>query len=86
VIVETGILHRAIAVQDRIRTEVDVRREELLDKGAERVRLREPRNLVSELELLEDVLDVRREPVEIGFEIGLQLLLADPGFQPTFSF
>lgn len=45
--------------QDLVRAEVDGRVEELLDQGAEHVRLRQPRDLVAELELLQDVLDVR---------------------------
>jgi hypothetical protein len=32
--------------------------------------------LVTEFEVLEDVLDVRREAVEVRLEIGLELLLA----------
>jgi hypothetical protein len=75
-VVEAGVLHRPVRVQHGLGAQVDVRREELLDERAEGVGLREPRNLVAELELLEDVLYVRREPVEIGLEIGLELLLA----------
>jgi hypothetical protein len=32
--------------------------------------------LIAELELVENVLDVRREAVEVGLEIGLERLLA----------
>ena len=35
----------------------------------------EPGNLVSELELLQDVLDVGREPVQVGVEVVSELLL-----------
>ena len=80
-VVEARQLHRAVAVQDRVRAEVDRRVEELLDQRAERVGLREPRDLVAELEVLEDVLHVRREAVEVGLEVGLELLLACPGSQ-----
>ena len=79
VVVEAGVLDRAVAVQHRLRAQVDVRREELLDQRAERVGLREARDLVAELEVLEDVLDVRREAVEVGLEVGLELLLAGAG-------
>ena len=79
VVVEAGMLHRAVAVQHRVRAEVDRRVEELLDQRAERVGLREPRDLVAELEVVEDVLDVRREAVEVGLEVGLELLLAGAG-------
>ena len=61
--------------------QIDVRGSELLDQRAERVRLREPRNLVSELEVVEDVLYVWREPVQIGLEICLELLLARAGLE-----
>ena len=50
--------------------------EELLDQRAERIGLRQPRDLIAELEVVEDVLDVRREAVEVGLEVGLELLLA----------
>jgi hypothetical protein len=79
VVVEAGVLDRAVAVQDRVGAQVDVGREELLDQRAERVGLREPRDLVAELEVLEDVLDVGREAVEVGLEVGLELLLAGAG-------
>ena len=81
VVVEAGMLDRAVAVQDRVRAEVDRRVEELLDQRAERVGLGEARDLVAELEVLEDVLDVRREAVEVGLEVGLELLLAGAGTQ-----
>ena len=75
------MLHRAVAVQHRLGAEVDRRVEELLDQRAERVRLREPRDLVAELEVVEDLLHVRREAVEVGLEVGLELLLAGAGAQ-----
>jgi hypothetical protein len=65
----------------RVGAEVDVRRKQLLDQCAERVGLGEPRNLVSEFEVLEDVLHVRREAVEVGLEVGLELLLAGAGLE-----
>jgi len=45
------------------RREVDVRVEELVDQGAERVGFRERGELVPKLEVVDDVLDVRREAV-----------------------
>jgi hypothetical protein len=63
------MLHRAIGVEHRIRTQIDGRIEEFDNQSAERIRLGEARNLVSEFEVFEDFLDVRREAVEIGFEI-----------------
>ena len=74
VVVEAGVLDGAVGVTHRGRTQVDVRRGELLDQGAQGVRLGEPGDLVAKLEVVEDVLHVRREPVQPGPEVGLQLL------------
>jgi hypothetical protein len=65
------MLGRTVGVLDGTRAEIDVRREELLNEGAECVRLRETRDLVPEFEFLEDVLDVQREAIEVGFKVGL---------------
>ncbi len=81
VVVEAGVLHRAVAVQHGVGAQVDVRREELLDERAERVGFGEPRDLVAELEVVQDVLDVGREAVEVGLEVGLELLLAGAGLE-----
>ena len=75
------MFHRAVAVRDGVGAEVDVRREELLDERAEGVGLGEARDLVAELEALQDVLDVGREAVEVGFEVGSELLLAGAGLE-----
>jgi hypothetical protein len=45
------------------------------------VGLREARDLVAELEVLQDVLDVGREAVEVRLEVGLELLLASTGLE-----
>ena len=55
--------------------------EELLDQRAEGVGLRQARDLVAELEVVEDLLHVGREAVEVGLEVGPQLLLAGAGAQ-----
>jgi len=81
VVVEAGQLDRAVTVEDGLRAEVDVRREELLDQRAEGVGLREAGDLVAELKAVEDVLDVRREPVEVVLEVALELLLGGPRLQ-----
>ena len=54
---------------------------ELLDQRAEGVGPGQAGDLVAELEVVEDVLDVGRETVEIGFEVGRQLLTAGAGAQ-----
>jgi len=76
VVVEARLFHRAVAVDDWVRAEVDVGRQELLDERAEGIRLRELRELIPELELLQDVLHVRGEAVQIRLEVGFKLLLA----------
>ena len=85
VIVEAGMLDRSVPVLDRIRTQIDVRRKKLLDQGADRVGFGEAWDLVAELEILEDVLDVGREAIKIGFEVGLELFLAGAGSEVAKS-
>ncbi|KAF0137542.1 MAG: hypothetical protein FD152_400 [Xanthobacteraceae bacterium] len=67
------MLHRAVAVQHRLRAEIDRAIEELLDQRPEYVGLGQLRKLIAELEVVEDLLHVRREPIEEGLEISLQL-------------
>jgi hypothetical protein len=79
VVVHPRVLHRAVAVEHGVRAQVDVGVEELLDEGAERVGLGEcGRCDVPELEVLEDVLDVLREPVEVVLEVGLEAAAGCP--------
>ena len=54
---------------------------QLLDQRAEGVGSGQARDLVAELEVVEDVLDVGREAVEISFEVGGELLAAGAGFE-----
>ena len=81
VIVEAGMTHAAVGVLHRVGAQVDVGRGELLDQRAERIGLGEARDLVAELEAVEDVLHIGREAVEPGAEIGLELLSAGAGAQ-----
>ena len=69
VIVQTGQLTHGV------RAEVDVLAEEFLDELAEAVGLHQLADLVPKLEVLDDVLHVRREAVEVGDEVVLQRLL-----------
>jgi hypothetical protein len=71
--------HRVVV--DAGRRQVDLGIEELVDQRAERVGARERRQLVAELEVLEDVLDVGREAVEVVLEVGQELLLAAAGLE-----
>ena len=68
------MLDRAVGVAHRCGAQIDVGRGELLDQGAQRVGAGQSRNLVAELEVVEDVLHVGREPVEVGREVGGELL------------
>ena len=81
VVIQAGLFDRPVAMEDRTGTQVHVRREELLDQRAEGVGLGQAGDLVPELELLQNVLDVRREAVEIRLEVGLELLLTGAGLQ-----
>ena len=58
-VVEARMLLRTIDIQHRYRTEIDGRIKELLDQRAERVGFRQSWDLISEFEVLKDVLDVR---------------------------
>ena len=70
VVIQAGVLDRPLAMQNRVGTQVHVRREEHLDQRAQGIGLRQARDLVPKLELLQDVLDVRREAVEVRLEVG----------------
>ena len=80
-VVEAGMLNRAVAVMHRSEPQVDVRRGELLDQGAQDVGAGQARDLVAELEVVEYVLHVRREPVEVRREVGGELLAVGTGAQ-----
>ena len=79
VVVEARIPDRAVSVLYRGWAEVDVQRGDLLDERTQGVGLREPRDLVAELEVLENVLYVGREAVKVGLEVGPELLPARAG-------
>ena len=80
VVVEAFQTHGAVSVQNGPWAEVDRLVEELLQQEPQRMRLDQPGNLVTELELLQDLLDVGREAVEVRLEVGPEpLLLADGG-------
>ena len=81
VVVEAGVPDRAVGAVHRGRAQVDVGGGQLLDQRAEGVGPGEPRDLVAELEVVEDVLHVGREAVEPGAEVGLQLLGIGAGAQ-----
>ena len=41
----------------------------------------QPRDLVAEFEVVEDVLHIRQEPVELGLKVGGELLAVGAGTQ-----
>ena len=58
----------------RLGTEVDILADKLLNDRAENIGLDHGCNLVAELELVQNLLDVGRKAVQIGFKIRLKLL------------
>ena len=75
-VVEAGMLDRTIAVDDRSRAEVDVGRKQLLNQRTQCIGLGKARNLVAELEVLQDVLHVGRKAVQVCLKVSFELLLA----------
>ena len=71
--------HRAVGVQYRVWAQVDVGRRQLLDQRAQGVGSGQARDLVAELEVVENILHVGREAVEISLEVGGELLAAGAG-------
>jgi hypothetical protein len=53
-----------MGIPRRVRTEIDRKVEEFLDQGSERVGSRQSRDLIAELEAIENFLDIRRKAVE----------------------
>ena len=83
VVVEAGVPDRAVGVVHRSWAQVDVGGSQLFDQRAEGIGPRQPRDLIAELEVFEDVLDVGREPVEPSPEVGFELLAIGAGAQVT---
>ncbi len=81
VVVQAGAADVAISPAQRFGAEVDRWVEELFDQAAQDVGVNQGGNLVAELELVEYLLHVGREAVEIGFEVGAQLVGLGPGAQ-----
>ena len=63
-------------VVDASGRKIDLRIEKHIDQSTNRIGFGERRELVSELEVVEDVLNVLRKAVEVILEVGQQLLLA----------
>src|SRR5664280_2880953 len=84
-VVETTLALGSIGVADGVGAQVQVGVEELLDQRAEGVRLGQPRDLVAELEVVEDVLDVPRKAIQVLNEVIAQLLLTVAGAEVAKS-
>jgi len=74
VVIQGGQSLPAIGIRDGRRTQVDRGVEELLDEASQDVRVHELGDLVPEAELIEDLLHVGREAVQVGLEVGPELL------------
>ena len=74
VVVQTGNSDAAVIEQNRLRTEVDGWRNELLNDCAEDVSVDHGPDLIPEFELVQNFLNIRRKTVEVGFEVDLELL------------
>jgi hypothetical protein len=83
VIIESLQANAAVAVEDGVRAQVDRGVEELFDECTQRVGFGQARDLVAELEVVDDLLDVGREAIEVGAKIGLQLLAARASLEVT---
>ena len=81
VVVQPGVPHRVVGVQDRFGAEVDLWSEEPVYDSAQYVAVRELPYLVAKLELVQDVLDIGGEAVQVGVEVVPELLLCCPGRQ-----
>src|SRR5262249_10348072 len=66
----------AVGIKHRLRAKVYRRVEKPFDQAAKDIGSNQPRDLVAEFKLVENLLDVRREAVKIGLEIYFELLLA----------
>ena len=80
-VVEAGMPEGTVGLFHRIGAQVDVGRRQLLDQRTQGVGPGEPRNLVAELEVLKDILHIGREPLQVGLEIGGELLAAGASLQ-----
>ena len=77
VVVQTGMLENGLffVFVHRVRTEVNIRRYKFFNNCAENVCLDHGIDLITELELLQNLLHIRREAVKICFKIRFQCLL-----------
>ena len=75
VVVQPGQSDLSVVVQDGVGAEVHCLGQEPFNEGVECAAGREAGYLVSELEHFQDLLDVWREPIQVGVEVISELLL-----------
>jgi hypothetical protein len=75
------MLYRTVPVVNRVGTEINSRVEENSDETTKGVRLREARNLVPELEIVEDFLHIGRETIKIGNKVITEVLRVRAGLE-----
>ena len=74
VVVQGGQPDSAVGIKNRGRGEVDAVVQELLNQAAQNVGIHKGLDLVTELELVQDLLDVWGEAVQVRLEVGLSCL------------
>ena len=76
VIVKPGMLENGLfgVLVNRIRTQVDIRRSELLDDRTKDIRVHHRVDLVAELELFQYHLDIRRKTIKVSNEVCFERL------------
>jgi hypothetical protein len=65
--------HRVVVYASRRKVDLGVKK--LIDECSNRISLRKRRELIAELEVVENVLNIRREAVQIILKVCKQLLL-----------
>lgn len=84
-VIESFQLFRSVLIQNRLIAKIDARIDKLLDKQTEPVLLREAGNLVTEVELIDDLLHIFGEAIKVINEVPSELLLIGSGFQISQS-
>ena len=73
VVVQPGVLQYSLRIVliNRLRREVDIRRNKFLNNCSQNIRLNHRINLIAELELLQNLLHIRRKTVQVSLKVGL---------------
>ena len=81
VVIQRGKPNITVGIKDGFVAQVDRRVKKLFDQAPEDVGLDKRGDLVAELEFCQDLLDVRRKAIEIGFKVCFELLLFGTCFE-----